>query len=194
MDLDDMLDDIDIDTIESKPTEDEIFAAASATITDNDDFGDDDLQAQMEMAELAEWTKAISDISQPIRDKWTNLVKVDNKTVNTNKMQPSYAYKMWNGYSSNTKENVKSDSGAYKPTTSTVLHEMIRKSCSKVGNIEETKIAKLIALTDPLKGQTGRHINKEFSKEIVNDNKLIISNDCNYSEETFPNLKSALEQ
>ena len=65
---------------------------------------------------------------------------------------------------------------------------------NKTNHIDETKIAKLIALTDPLKGQTGRHINKEFSKEIVNDNKEIIANDCNYNEETFPNLKNALCQ
>ena len=126
MDLDDMLDDIDIDDIESKPTDDEIFNAAAANMDEQDDFGDD-LVEQMEMADLAEWTKAINDISPHIRDKWTNLIKIDNKTVNTNKMQSSYAYKMWSGFSNNnTNENVKNDSVAYKPTTSVVLHDMIR--------------------------------------------------------------------
>lgn len=190
MDLDDMLDDIDIDELEVKPVsnDDILNSAADSVFSGNepDDIGDD-LQQQMEDAELASWTAAVTKISPAVREKWTNLVKADNKSVNTNKMQMSYAYKQWNGEGAESSKPT-----SLTPGVSKLLHELVRSSALKATGIEEQKIARLVSLCDPLKGATGKRLNREFSEQIVRDNREIVLNDTNYSAETFPKLAATL--
>ena len=189
MDLDDMLDDIDLDTIESKPKGDDILNSAASNVffdEDKDDIADDELQQQMEAAELSAWTTAISKISPSVREKWTTIVKADSKAINTSKFQPSYAYKLWNGEGDGTKPV------SYTPGVSRILHELIRTSALKAGHIEETKIAKLIALSDPLKGNQGKTLNNLFSKQLIRDNEETIRSDINYDKDKFPKMQEVL--
>jgi hypothetical protein len=193
MDLDDMLDDIDIDDIEAKPSiNDDILNIAADSVLlggagDADDIGDD-LQQQMEDAELAAWTNAVAKVSPAVREKWTSLVKADNKCINTNKMQMSYAYKQWNGENADSTKPV-----SFTPGVSKLLHELVRGSALKATGIEEQKIAKLISLCDPLKGVTGKRLNREFSEQLIKDNKEIIVSDTNYDPKKFPKLAAAID-
>ena len=189
MDLDDMLDDIDLDAIESKPVGDEILNSAANNVffdDEKDDVGDDELLKQMEATELSAWTASISKISPSVREKWTAIVKADGKAINTSKLQPSYAYKLWNGDGDGTKPV------SYTPGVSRLLHELIRTSALKAGHIEEQKIAKLIAISDPLKGPKGKTLNNLFSKQIIHDNEEAIKNDINYEKSKFPKMQDIL--
>ena len=183
MDLDDMLDDIDIDAIEPQCVGDDILNAAADNVFANDVGKDDigeDLEQQMEAAELASWTNAVSSISPAVREKWTDFVKDDNKTINNSKMQTSYAYKQWNGEGGDLTKPM-----SLNPGVSKILHELVRSSGAKATGIEEAKIAKLVALCDPLKGDTGKRLNREFAEQIVRDNREIIAGDSNYEPQKF---------
>lgn len=181
-----MLDDIDIDAIEAKPTDDILNSAADDMFSGNDDIGDD-LQQQMEDADLAAWTSAVAKMSPAVREKWTTLVKADNKSINSNKMQLSYAYKQWNGDGSDGTKPASTTAGVNK-----LLHELVRSSALKATGIEEQKIARLVSLCDPLKGTTGKRLNREFSEQIIRDNKGIIENDSNYDAKKFAKLADAM--
>lgn len=218
--MDDLLDDIDLDSLEVKPSSTKKAAAQpklapqkvaaepvrvqsktssvddfdalldealeenlSTAMTQKRDVADavgDDLHEQMDVVEWKQWNEAVLRYPGPQKQKWTAMLKQDMQIESSIPLQPSYAYKMWDGPQMG------------KPGVSKALQELIRSAAAKSG-LPEQKTARLQQIFDPLKSAAAKEKCTVFGRQLISDHQLRITSDANYDERRFPSLKKALE-
>jgi len=177
MDLDDLLDDVDISTLKSKPVE---KVAVKNTPTKPGTEKAEDGKKELIVSEVRPWLAASANVPKETRERWTRMVKTDSATELVSKFQRSAAYSEW-------------DSATSKRGVNKCLQDLVRNSLSK-SNIPEAKIAKVMTLVNPVTdSENGKHLTNAFTKQIVKDFRVDLMSDPNYDPTVFKNLAQAMQ-
>lgn len=188
MNLDDMLDDVDMDSL--KPTkkaadlDDILNDAASSVLPTPAPKKEVDLDQELKIRivsdQIKPWLAFTANAPADLREKWTKMMKVDSETEVMTKFHPSSAYKQWDPSTSS------------KPAITKSLQDLVRKSASKSG-IDDARTAKILSIVNPVTDtEHGKQLQNAFAKQLVNDLKDDIKNDPNFSAAKFPSLAEAV--
>ena len=199
MDLDDLLDDIDIDTLQARQgTASNIPTAAAAKGSANSKAVTTanlpqpnrttttakTTTARLFSGDIRPWIAASANAPKELRDRWTTMIKADTQCEALSKFQPSTAYSDWDIPASTTS---KSNRGVNK-----CLQELIRTSASKCG-IDEVKISKILLMVNPVTdSENGMQLQIAFTKQLVRDLRVDLTSDPNYDPKVFKSLANAL--
>ena len=201
MDLDDLLDDIDIDTLQARQgTTNSIPTAASAKGNSNSKAVTTTVKsnltqptrtttttktsARLFSGDIRPWIAASANAPKDLRDRWTSMIKVDTQCEALSKFQPSTAYSDWDIPGTTTS---KSNRGVNK-----CLQELIRTSASKCG-IDEVKTSKILLMVNPVTdSENGMQLQIAFTKQLVRDLRVDLTSDPNYDPKVFKSLANAL--
>ena len=70
---------------------------------------------------------------------------------------------------------------------------MVRNAAIK-SKLDDKNCAKLVAMVNPMVDQEGAtEIQKEYKKQLMKDNAIVVRQDTNYSAEKFPKLAASIE-
>jgi len=198
MDLDDLLDDIDIDTLQIKQgtassvpsTTAKISSKSNAVVRSTTVKGNltqsnttTSRTARLFSSDIRPWIAASANAPKDLRDRWTNMIKVDAQCEVLSKFQPSTAYSDWDIPATTSKSN----RGVNK-----CLQELIRTSATKCG-IDEAKSSKILLMVNPVTdSENGMQLQKAFTKQLVRDLRVDLTSDPNYDPKVFKSLANAL--
>ena len=74
-----------------------------------------------------------------------------------------------------------------------ILVEMVRNAAIN-SKLDDKNCAKLVAMVNPMVDQEGAtEIQKEYKKQLMKDNAIVVRQDTNYSAEKFPKLAASIE-
>jgi protein required for attachment to host cells len=187
MNIDDLLDGIDFDTLESKAAPAVKAITKEATKLNNDDFdidaGLNKLNKKVLSSEIKPWLASSANVPKELREKWTKMVKIDTECEFSNKFQKSHAYRNWE--TTNNQTSTKTNINKY-------LYELVKKSSVKCG-LDEAKISKLTSVVNPVTDtENGKQLQRAFSRLLINELKNDIVHDVDYDIEKFSHLSSLL--
>lgn len=198
MDLDDLLDDIDIDTLQGTTSSipsstaakgnsnsKAVTTAVKGNLTQpNRTATTTKTAARLFSGDIRPWIAASANAPKDLRDKWTSMIKVDTQCEALSKFQPSTAYSDWDIPATTTS---KSNRGVNK-----CLQELIRSSASKCG-IDEVKSSKILQMVNPVTdSENGMQLQIAFTKQLVRDLRVDLTSDPNYDPKVFKSLANAL--
>lgn len=116
-------------------------------------------------------------------DRWVAMVKADSRsTPPLNKLLPSACYRSWDA-----KEKIGSNG------VSRACSDIVRSACVRSG-FDDAKIAKLVALVNPLEGESAQRMQKLYAKQLLGDLRKDVISDPNFTRDPtkFPNLRAVL--
>ena len=180
MDLDDLLDDIEI------PDDEESSSAAKKQPqppTTNDDDLDSELSRQMEEQALLPFVQSLNNVPSSMADRWVAMVKADARSAPpSNKLLPSACYRSWDS-----KEKISTHG------VSRACSDIVRSACVKSG-FDDAKIAKMVALVNPLEGESAQRLQGLYAKQLLADLRKDVERDPNFNRDTtrFPHLSAVL--
>lgn len=178
-DLDDLIDDIDINKLKSKPTTATKKPAAASTASTN--TASNNGAKNIVSNEIKPWLAASANVPKEFREKWTKMVKQDSNVEITSTLQPSHAFRGWD--STNVPKN----------GVSKCLQELV-KVAANAADIDEIKTQRLLNLVNPVTdSENGKQFQKAFATQVLKDLRFEITSDPNYDREKFPNLARALK-
>ena len=194
--LDDILDSIDFDNLES-PNEslnkkstnatfdidqllncvaDEVFEAQEAPL----DI-DADLQMELIKSSKEPWLKCVAGVPENIRTKWTSYIDKDvfgNHLVH-GKFKPSDSYLRWNPKHS-------------KLEPHKILLEVVRKACVRC-KFDDNKIRQILAALNSADGEVDDKLLSSFGILLAKQFRDDIVSDPNYDPAFFPDLATSLQ-
>lgn len=179
MDLDDLLDDVEI------PDDEEPSAVPSKhqqPATADEDL-DSELSRQMEEQALLPFVQSLNNVPSSMADRWIAMVKADARSAPPpNKLLPSACYRSWDS-----KDKISSNG------VSRACSDIVRSACVKSG-FDDAKIAKMVALVNPLEGESAQRLQGLYAKQLLSDLRKDIERDQNFTRDTakFPHLKAVL--
>lgn len=185
MDLDDLLDDVDIDSLKpkivEKPRNDTRINSkiiVKESINKNQD--NNAAKSQIVSNEIRPWLASSANVPKDTREKWTKLIKTDCDTEILSKFQPSAAYGEWDSTN-------QSKRGVGK-----CLQELVKATIAKC-SLDESKAQRIMALINPVTdSENGKQLQLAFTKQLLKDLRFDITSDPNYDPVVFKNLSQAL--
>jgi hypothetical protein len=178
MDLDDLLDDVDMDTLKTKAV-DKVAKKAPVKAAPAPEKVEE-VKKELISKEIRPWLASSANVNKETREKWTKMAKIDGEAELTSKFLPSSAYAEWDT-NANTKRGVNKS-----------LQELVRttlNSCA-FGEPKSTKVATLVnPVTD---SEHGKLICNAFTKQLVRDLRCDLTTDPNYDPTVFKNLAQVL--
>ena len=177
MDLDNLLDDVDMSALESKPVNKSKSVPAKETSASNSK----PVEGKQELitSEVRPWLAASANVPKETRERWTRMVKTDSDAELVSKFQRSSAYGEWE--SSNTKRGVNK-----------CLQDLVRSSINK-SDLTEAQMSKVMTFVNPVTdSEHGKQLTQAFTKQIIKDFRVDLISDPNYDPAQFPNLAKAL--
>lgn len=179
MDLDDLLDDVDMSTLKSKPV-DKVAAKNTSTKPVTTESAKTDAKKELISSEIRPWLAASANVPKETREKWTRMAKTDSTAELCSKFQRSSAYNEWD------------NSSSAKRGVNKCLQELVRNSLSK-SDINEAKISKIMTLINPVTdSENGKQLTTAFTKQLIKDLRIDLIDDPNYNPNVFKNLAQAL--
>ena len=129
-------------------------------------------------AEIKPWLACTANVTPETRDGWTAMVRKDLNAQVIAKFQPSNAYRKWDS-------NI-------PPGPNKLLQELVRNAATRC-QLDETKIAKLIANVNPItEKERGTDLQTAYKKLLLHDLKQSILSDVNYNASKYPSLNAQL--
>jgi|AACY02.16.fsa_nt_gi hypothetical protein len=178
-DLDDLIDDIDISKLQSKPTTAVKRSAATATSTATASTSNNG--KRIVSTEIKPWLAASANVPKEFREKWTRMAKQDSNVEIVSSLQPSHAFRGWDA--ANVPRN-----GVNK-----CLQELV-KVAANAANVEESKTQRLLSLVNPVTdSENGKQFQRAFATQVLKDLRFEITADPNYDPAKFPHLAQALK-
>jgi hypothetical protein len=208
MDLDDLLNEVDLNSLpiggskvrpaaagnlaSKKPQavtakNNDLDAILDAAITSNnlnaaksDADLDNGLKIRIVSDEIRPWLAASANVPKEFREKWTKMVKIDVDAELTTKFQLSYAYRLWDA------------PAPVKNGINRSLQEIVRKAATSSG-IDEAKVNQLLTIVNPVTdSENGKQLQEAFVKQLLEDYGSAIKQDSNFSAAHFPALAEAI--
>jgi hypothetical protein len=177
MNLDDLLDDVDMGALKSKPV-DKTIAKNAPTKPGSEKV--EEVKRELIASEIRPWLASSANVPKETREKWTRMAKTDSATELVSKFQRSAAYNEWDNSSSS------------KRGVNKCLQDLVRNSLTK-SNISEAKIAKVMTLVNPVTdSENGKQLTTAFTKQLIKDLRVDLISDPNYDPTVFKNLAQAL--
>jgi len=131
-----------------------------------------------ESAEIKPWLACTANVKPELRDVWNTMVRKDLQAQVVSKFQPSNAYRKWDS-------NI-------PPGPNKLLQELVRNAATRC-SLDETKIAKLISIVNPItEKELGTKLQTAYKKKLLSDLKSRIVSDINYDSSKYPALARQL--
>lgn len=177
MDLDELLNDVDISTLKTKPVDK--VAVKNTPTQPGTEKPVEAAFKELISSEVRPWLAASALVPKDTRERWTRMVKTDSATELVSKFQRSSAYSEWDNHSS-------------KRGVNKCLQDLVRNALSK-SNLPEAKIAKVMTMVNPVTDtENGKQLTNAFTKQIIKDFRVDLIADPNYDPAVFKNLAQAM--
>jgi len=143
---------------------------------------DQELKDRNLMNEVKPWLAFSSNVPPATRDLWNQMVKIDALAdIQATPFQPSNSY-----YSS---EPIPPLPGPKK-----LLQELMRTAAQNC-NFDETKTAKLMQMANPvIETEAANTLQKAYRNQLIDDVKVAVRKDPNFSKDKYPHLFEAVKE